>query len=95
MDAVTVTLGVNPVPVTVTDTPLGPWTGLKLMIGVVIVNEAVAKSDPPSDPVALTMYAVSDAVPVIVTWQLKLPVAETVCPQVPMLAPVPMVVSTV
>ena len=39
-----------------------------------ILNVAVALSKLPSDPVAVTVYAVDDAVPVIVTPQLNAPV---------------------
>ena len=46
--------GVNPVPATVTDVPLGPWFGVSVIVGVVTVNEAVALSKLPSDPVAVT-----------------------------------------
>ena len=47
-------LGVNPVPLTVTVIPVGPWDGVRVMVGVVIVKVAVAVSDPPSLPVATT-----------------------------------------
>ena len=68
------TVGVNPVPLTVTVVPLGPWLGVSVIAGVVIVNGAVALSKLPSDPVAVTVYAVDEAVPVIVTVQLNVPV---------------------
>ena len=32
-------VGVNPLPVTVTPTPLGPWTGVSVIACVVIVND--------------------------------------------------------
>ena len=51
---VTVLPGVNPVPETVTDTPLGPCVGERVIPGVVTVNGAVALSKLPSDPVAVT-----------------------------------------
>ncbi|HYB79415.1 MAG TPA: hypothetical protein VEG66_06635, partial [Thermoplasmata archaeon] len=41
---VMVTPGVNPVPKTVTVTPLGPWVGVSVIAGVVIVNDAIALS---------------------------------------------------
>jgi hypothetical protein len=44
IDVVMVALGVNPVPVTPTDTPVGPWVGLNTMPGLVIVNGALALS---------------------------------------------------
>ena len=39
---VTVTPGVSPLPVTVTDTPLGPCVGESVITGVVTVNGAPA-----------------------------------------------------
>ncbi|MGD0588660.1 MAG: hypothetical protein ABSA63_07730 [Thermoplasmata archaeon] len=45
----------NPVPDTPTDTPLGPCVGASVIAGVVIVKYAVARSLPPSDPVAVTV----------------------------------------
>jgi len=51
---VTVAPGVNPLPETVTDTPLGPSVGETMIFGVVTVNGAVALSKLPSDPVAVT-----------------------------------------
>lgn len=51
----TVRPGVNPVPETVTDTPLGPWVGAREIAGVETVNEAVAASKLPSEPVAVTV----------------------------------------
>jgi hypothetical protein len=51
-----VLLGVNPAPVTVTVMPFGPWVGLNVIVGVVMVNVAVAVSDPTSLPVATTLY---------------------------------------
>ncbi len=47
--------GVNPVPVTPTDTPLGPCVKLSVIPGVVTVNVVVALSNAPSDPVAVTV----------------------------------------
>ena len=52
-----VSVGVNPVPATVTDVPLSPWLGVSVIVGVVIVNKAVALSKLPSDPVAVTALA--------------------------------------
>ena len=92
---VTVAPGVNPVPDTPTDTPLGPCVWLSVIAGVVIVNVVVALSAPPSDPVAVTVYGVPDAVPVIVTVQLNVPVPDTVAPHAPIVAPAPIVVVTV
>ncbi len=86
-----VTPGVNPVPDAVTVTPLGPRVGVSVTAGVVIVNVAVALSEPPSDPVAVTVYGVAEAVPVIVTVQLNVPVAVTVAPHAVIAAPAPMV----
>jgi len=91
---VIVLLGVNPVPETATLTPLSPWVGERVIAGVVIVNSAVALSKLPSDPVAFTVYAVADAVPVIVTTQLNVPVPETVAPQLVIVAPELIVVVT-
>ena len=48
-------VGVNPLPVTVTPTPLGPWLGVSVIVGVVIVNVACAESKLPSDPVAVAV----------------------------------------
>ena len=47
--------GVNPVPETEIDTPLGPCDGESEMAGVVTLNEAVAASKLPSEPVAVTV----------------------------------------
>jgi hypothetical protein len=57
MVVATVLPGVNPVPDTPTDTPLGPCVRVSVIPGVVTVNAAVALSAPPSDPVAVTVYA--------------------------------------
>ena len=54
IEVVTATPGVNPVPETVTVTPPGPWVGVSVIAGVVIVNDAVAVSKLPSDPAAVT-----------------------------------------
>jgi hypothetical protein len=51
----TVAPRVNPVPDTLTDTPLGPCVGVSVITGVVIVNDAVALSEPSSDPVTVTV----------------------------------------
>ena len=48
-------VGVNPLPATMIWTPLGPWLGVSVIVGVVIVNSACAESKPPSDPVAVTV----------------------------------------
>jgi hypothetical protein len=92
---VMVTPGVNPLPEAVTDAPLGPWVGTSVTSGVVTVNVAVASSKLPSDPVAVSVYGVADAVPVTVTVQLNVPVLVTVAPQAPIAAPAPIVVVTV
>ena len=92
---VTVIPGVNPLPDTVTDTPLGPCVGESVIAGVVTVNVVLAWSLPASDPVAVTVYGVTDAVPLIVTVQLKVPVADTVAPQLVIVAPELIVVATV
>ncbi len=89
------TPGVNPLPDAVTVTPLGPCVGVSEITGVVIVNGAVALSEPPSDPVAVTVYGVPDDVPEIVTVQLNAPVPDAVAPHVPIVAPAPTVVVTV
>ncbi|MGD0588659.1 MAG: hypothetical protein ABSA63_07725 [Thermoplasmata archaeon] len=67
----------NPVPDTPTDTPLGPCVGVSVTTGVVTVNDAVALSRLPSDPVAVTVYVTAD--PLIVNEQplyAPVPVAE-------------------
>ena len=87
-----VTPGVNPLPDAVTVTPLGPCVGTSVTAGVVIVNDAVAVSAPPSDPVAVTVYGVPDAVPVIGTVQLNVPVPVTIAPHAPIVAPAPIIV---
>ena len=48
-------VGVKPVPETSTWTPLGPWVGVRVIVGVVSVNDAWAESKLPSDPVAVTV----------------------------------------
>jgi hypothetical protein len=50
-----VTPGENPLPDAVTVTPLSPCVGTSVTAGVVIVNDAVALSKLPSDPVAVTV----------------------------------------
>jgi len=90
-----VVLGVNPVPLTVTVMPVGPCVGVSVITGVVTVNDAVALSLSPSDPAAVTVYGVPDAVPEIVTVQLTVPVPDTVAPHAPIVAPAPIVVVTV
>jgi hypothetical protein len=50
-------VGVNPVPATVTNVPLGPWLGVSVIVGLVPVNVAVAVS-PAGLPVAVTVFAV-------------------------------------
>ena len=87
---VIVTPGVNPLPDAVTVTPLGPCAGTSVIIGGSIVNDAVAVSLPPSDPVAVTVYGVPDAGPVMVTVQLNVP-PVTVAPHPEMAAPALMV----
>ena len=50
--------GVKPVPERPTDTPLGPWLGVKVSAGAVTVNEDEAVSAgtvAESDPVAVTV----------------------------------------
>ena len=57
-------VGVNPVPLTVTDVPLGPWLGVSVIAGVVTVNEAFATtvlvegSDTTTWPLALDGTAI-------------------------------------
>jgi hypothetical protein len=48
--------GVNPAPVTVTETPVGPCVGFTAIVGVVTVNATVAVSDPASLPVATALW---------------------------------------
>jgi len=64
--------------VTVTVMPFGPCIGASVIAGTVIVNVADAVSEPPSLPVATTVYApaASDGT---VKVQLKVPVADVVC----------------
>ena len=52
---VTATDGVYPLPATVVEAPLGPWDGVRVILGFVRVNVAVALSNEPSDPVAVTV----------------------------------------
>ena len=52
---VIVTPGVNPLPDAVTAVPLDPLGGTSVIAGIVTVNDAVAVSAPPSDPVAVTV----------------------------------------
>lgn len=87
IDVATVTAGVNPVPDTVTEAPLGPWVGARVISEAVIVNAALALSKPPSEPVAVTEYAVADGVPVIVTEQPNPPEPLTVASQLVIPAP--------
>lgn len=47
-------VGVNPVPTTVTEIPLGSWSGASVIAGLVTVNVAVARSKLLSAPVAVT-----------------------------------------
>lgn len=87
--------GVNPLPEMLTASPLGPAPGASVMAGVVRVKDAVAWSNAPSEPVAVTAYAVAEAVPVIVTEQVNAPVPETIAPHIEIAAPAPTVVVTV
>ncbi|HEY1198172.1 MAG TPA: hypothetical protein VGG32_05550 [Thermoplasmata archaeon] len=89
----TTDISLNPDPVTVYVAPTGPCAGLTVIAGDVIVNGAVPVSWVKPDPVAVTVYGVPDAVPEIVTVQLKYPgPAPTVAPHVPIVAPAPIVV---
>ena len=88
-------LGVKPEPSNVTVIPVGPCEGTRVIVGVVIVKDAVRLSALPSDPVAVTVYGVADDVPEIVTVQPNVPVPDTVAPQAPIVAPAPIVVVTV
>jgi hypothetical protein len=92
---VIVTLGVNPLPDAVTVSPLGPWVGASVTAWILMVNDAVALSKLPSDPVTVTVYGVPDAVPEIVTVQLNIPATDTVAPHVPIVAPPPIDVEAV
>lgn len=91
----TVAPGVNPVPDRVADDPEGPSVGEIVIAGAVIVNDALALSKLPSEPAAVTEYAVVDAVPVTFTMQLNAPESLTVEPHVVMLAPALIVNATV
>ena len=89
---VIVTPGLNPVPDTTAETPVGPWLGVSVIVGVVIVNDCCAVSlvtVPTSEPAIVTVYGVPDAVPAIVTEQLNAPVALTVAEHVEIVAPAP------
>jgi len=77
IENVIVVLGVNPLPDAVTVTPLGPWAGTSVSVGVVMVKVAVALSKLPSDPVAVSVYAA--AAPLTVNVQpLNAPAAVAV-----------------
>ena len=60
-----------------------------------MVNEAVAVSKLPSEPVAVTVYGVPDAVPWMVTEQLNVPLPDTVAPQLVIVAPPEIIVAIV
>ena len=79
----------------VTVTPVGPCDGTSVIAGVVMVNVAVALSKLPSDPVAVTVYGVADAVPVTRHGAAERPGPGTVAPHAPIVAPAPIVVVTV
>ena len=68
-------VGVNPVPLTVTDVPLDPWLGVSVIAGVVTVNGAVATT---------VLVEGSDTT----TWPLALDGTAIVVPE-GMLVPVP------
>ncbi len=55
MVTVMATDGVYPLPATVVEAPLGPCVGVSVMLGLVTVKVAVALSNEPSDPVAVTV----------------------------------------
>lgn len=88
-EAVIVAPGVKPVPEIVTPTPLGPCAGARLMPGRVTLNDAVAASKLPSEPMAVIVY-VAGVDEVTVTVQLNVPEPETVALQAPIDAPLPM-----
>ena len=67
-------VGVKPDPLTETWTPLGPWFGVRVIDGVVIVNGAWAESKPPSEPVANVVKPAEG--PVNVTAQLNEPTPD-------------------
>ena len=50
-----VVVGVNPLPDTRNDAPVGPCEGVSVIVGVVIVNMLVELSKIPSEPVATTV----------------------------------------
>jgi hypothetical protein len=89
---VIVTPGVKPDPVTVTEAPLGPRVGLRVIPGRVIVKLACSLSKLPSEPVAVTLYGVPDTGPVIVTPQLNEPSKRTVAPHEVIEVPDPSIV---
>lgn len=69
--------GVNPVPDTVTEIPLGPWFGVSPIAGLVTANSTAAWSLPPSAPVAVIVYV--PAAPLTVNVQpLYVPVPDAV-----------------
>ena len=55
MNPVIAVLTENPVPLTVTVTPVGPRAGVRVIVGVVSMKLAVAVSAPASLPVATTL----------------------------------------
>ena len=80
--------GVNPVPETPTAAPLGPCVGVIVITGVVTVNNAVALSKLPSDPVAVRVY-VAAAPPTVNVQPLNVPVTvATHDPARPIVPPV-------
>jgi len=70
----------NPEPVTVTETPSGPWLGVNVIIGEATVNVAEAVSPvtvPTSLPDTMTVYA-PDEIDGTVNEHVKVPVGEVV-----------------
>jgi len=70
-------LGVKPEPVTVIEIPCGPCACDSAIAGVVMVKDVDAVSDPPSLPVATTVYAAAESEGTVKV-QVKVPVAEVV-----------------
>lgn len=74
-----VMLGVKPEPATVTEVPAGPPVGVRIIAGLVTVNEADAVSVPPSEPVATTMYAPTGLGDGTIKVHANVPVELVVC----------------
>ena len=89
IDSVTVTPGLNPVPDTTVESPVGPWLGVSVTAGVVTVNVASAVSDgtvPTSEPLAVIVYAAEAPLTATVA-HVNVPSDATVAPQLPVNVP--------